>query len=1097
MKKLFLFLLFVSFVVRGLSQGLVINEVLVNASGGSGLGNGCDGGCEPNNAEWIELYNKNCTPLDISCYILVTTKFAVIFPAGTILPPYSYYVLGSTNFGTTVIDMQWNNPNINDFGPINVGNIGNNDDFLLLFDNNQIVIDGIKFGAPSFSAVPTTFSNVASCGTLTIPTITNSVFSASGLLSGAGSDGETWARNVDGGCTWVTRAGSAISKRASNGSSPHVNFIASDTTICPNNCINFQDLSTGAGSTYNWAFNAATTTSSTIQNPLNICYANAGQYEVTLTVTNNNCNYSCTKVNYIDVANSFTATATAAGATTFCTGDFVILNANTDPTFAYQWILNGANISGATNASFSAIVSGNYAVLISDGNCVDTSNVITVTVSNNLAANINMAPSVTICNGDSVILIATPSAAFSYQWFNGAAAIASATNANFTANVTGNYSVLVTDANGCTGDDTTAVTINTIVAPTVISDVASLSLCGVSSINLSVPNTFTTYQWLNTSNAAIAGQTSNLLNVTVAGSYSLIVTDVNSCTDTTTVTTITNGLNTTLTLAISGPLTFCQGSSVTLDAGSFAGSNYQWFNNATAVAGATAQTLLVTSAGNYTAQVIDAGGCSVTSGDTAVVILPNPNVTINASSSLSFCQGNNVTLSPTTGGTSYQWLNNNIAIAGQTNITYTSTFAGNFSLVLTNANGCSDTSNVLTTIITIPFTDSIASSTNSFIFCPGTSITLTAFPQGLSYQWTINNIPSPNNTGTLVANSAGNYSVVITDANGCTNSKNITVSTYQAPFPFVLPASNVSICSGAGVLINTTPFVSYQWFLNANPIPGATSQFTTAAVAGAYNVTVTDVNGCQATSPSKSIIAVSSPTPDIVSSSPEVCEDEIRTIFVDSNYVSYLWSTGQTAQSIDVSQPGVYSVIVKDVNNCTANTNATLSFKPKPLLSLPATIELQCGTPDTIRALTNGSIVWTPKYGIGNANSATTALTAKVETYYRATATLDGCKTLDSVLVTIGKCDSVYIPSAFTPNADTYNDVFKITGKSIKFLKFEIFNRWGESVFYTADPNIGWDGTYKFKDCPTGIYNWQIEAFDYFDRKVLIREPRGVVTLIR
>jgi gliding motility-associated-like protein len=67
----------------------------------------------------------------------------------------------------------------------------------------------------------------------------------------------------------------------------------------------------------------------------------------------------------------------------------------------------------------------------------------------------------------------------------------------------------------------------------------------------------------------------------------------------------------------------------------------------------------------------------------------------------------------------------------------------------------------------------------------------------------------------------------------------------------------------------------------------------------------------------------------------------------------------------------------------------------------------------------------------------------------------------------------------------------------VKTFRFEIFNRWGQLIFSTTDINEGWDGTYKGKKCEAGFYVWQIEAFDYFDIRVLSRSRAGKVALIR
>jgi hypothetical protein len=82
--------------LSAIAQCIVINEVMVNAAGG------CDGDCTPSTAEWVELYNTCNTPQDISCYVLTDGDFGLTFPAGTIIQPYSYFVVGSANSGVSL-----------------------------------------------------------------------------------------------------------------------------------------------------------------------------------------------------------------------------------------------------------------------------------------------------------------------------------------------------------------------------------------------------------------------------------------------------------------------------------------------------------------------------------------------------------------------------------------------------------------------------------------------------------------------------------------------------------------------------------------------------------------------------------------------------------------------------------------------------------------------------------------------------------------------------------------------------------------------------------------------------------------------------------
>lgn len=156
-----------------------------------------------------------------------------------------------------------------------------------------------------------------------------------------------------------------------------------------------------------------------------------------------------------------TATITASGATTFCAGGSVVLNANTGAGYTYQWKLNGATISGATAASYTAAASGSYTVTITSGANSATSSSITVTKLPKPAATITAQGPTTFCAGGSVVLSANAGTGLTYKWKKGGNYISGATLSNYTASIGGNYRVEVTRANGCSKTSAvTAVTIN-------------------------------------------------------------------------------------------------------------------------------------------------------------------------------------------------------------------------------------------------------------------------------------------------------------------------------------------------------------------------------------------------------------------------------------------------------------------------------------------------------------------------------------------------------------------------------------------------------------------------------------------------------------
>jgi hypothetical protein len=144
------------------------------------------------------------------------------------------------------------------------------------------------------------------------------------------------------------------------------------------------------------------------------------------------------------------ASINASGATTFCSGGSVTLNANTGTNLKYQWLKGGIPIFGDTLSSANAISGGTYKVVVTDVfGCSKTSTGILVTVKPLPSASITADGPIAFCNGDSVIFTTSSGAGYTYQWQRNNIAISGATSISYTAKTQGNYKVTVTHSNGC------------------------------------------------------------------------------------------------------------------------------------------------------------------------------------------------------------------------------------------------------------------------------------------------------------------------------------------------------------------------------------------------------------------------------------------------------------------------------------------------------------------------------------------------------------------------------------------------------------------------------------------------------------------------
>lgn len=295
-----------------------------------------------------------------------------------------------------------------------------------------------------------------------------------------------------------------------------------------------------------------------------------------------------------------------------------------------------------------------------------------------------------------------------------------------------------------------------------------------------------------------------------------------------------------------------------------------------------------------------------------------PNSTINYSGPTTVCSGNQIALSvDSVAGLFYQWKNNNININGANNSIFNVVNAGNYSVSVTNSNGCTSTSNGIQIVVN-PLPTSIISSTSPIEYCTGNLI-LNDLTVSLNqnYQW---------NTGessqAITVNQAGTYSVVVTDANGCQNSDSIQITVN--PLPSVLAGNDKTTCQGQGVTLNASGAVTYAW---NNGVTNNTA--FTPANSNTYIVVGTDANGCQ---DSDTVIVTVNQLPNVIAVNDQTtCNGQSVTLNA-TGASTFTWNNNVVNNiAFTPSASNTYIVIGTDVNGCqdsdtvnvTVNQNTT------------------------------------------------------------------------------------------------------------------------------------------------------------------------------
>jgi len=686
---------------------------------------------------------------------------------------------------------------------------------------------------------------------------------------------------------------------------------------------------TGGTSPYSYSWNNGSTNA-------NQTDLTAGVYMVTVSDMN-----GCTAISYVTLTqpSNLIDSISANGPTSFCDGGSVMLNAGQGFT-SYNWS------SGQSTQSITVTSGGNYSVTVANNSGCTAVASRQVTVYDNPNPGITPSGPTTFCSGGSVTLVCDSFP--HYSWNTGS------TMEAITVNASGNYMVTVTASNGCTGVASQSVTVNQNAIDSITAN-GPTSFCHGDSVTLNA-GSFSSYHW-NT------GSSSEFILVNTSGTYSVTVSNNAGCTGTASI-VINASQPVNPTITANGPTAFCQGGSVTLDAGSWA--SYHWSN------GSTAESIDVTATGTFRVTVTNANGCTGTATQSVNVYF-NPAVTITASGSTSICQGNSVTLDA---GLFADYLWN----TGATAETISASTAGTYAVTVTNNFGCTASASQAVSVISNPSPNIIPNGPTSF--CQGGSVMLDA---GIffTYQWSTN-----STTETISATTSGTYTVTVSLVNGCTGTASIGVTVNAAPTPTITANGSTTFCSGGSVMLDAGAWTSYHWST------GASSETISASTSGNYMVTITDANGCTGMA-SQTVTAYANPTPSITGNT-SICNGNSTTLSTGI-YISYNWSTSATTEAISVSTPGSYSVTVTDNNGCTgmASQIVTVNNNPVPNITHNGPTTFCQGGSVTLMAGSYSTYLWS--------NGATTgSISASAGGTYMVTVTdNNGCTGTASIGVTV------------------------------------------------------------------------------------------------
>lgn len=684
----------------------------------------------------------------------------------------------------------------------------------------------------------------------------------------------------------------------------------------------------------------------------------------------------------------------------------------------------------------------------------------------------------------------------------------------------GSYQVTITAANSCTATASKSVTIYSL--PVV--SATGASVCSTQSVQLSSQAQATLFSWLGPQGFSSQLQNPALtsVNANSSGNYSVIVTNVNSCTNIA-IANVTITTNPVVAPFANSPV--CESSTLNLYAGSQGGINYSWsgpsgfFTNSV---NPIINTVGVSASGIYTLTAT-VGPC-VVSNTVAVIVHSLPTPTLTGNSPL--CEGKKIILNgiaPASNTiTSWIWSGPVTPTALGANAYVDSCQTGNtgvYGIYVIDSHSCQATATLLVNVLIKPN----VSATGTTV-CLMNSASLTA--QGAStYTWYNNFGVAVGAYTTAIIASAQNsapivYKVVGASVNGCVNTATALLSTWPLPSPSLSVKPGTVACANSQFSLTGEGGLWYFWAgPNSFNGSGENVSFTApgAGSSGIYTLTAGNIHDCVAQTTIK--LSVFDLPRGTLSGDLQNCVPFCGAYLFKGNpgsapVTGLNWQVagkdfaGSTF-SCCFNIPGQYTVSgsLLDTNGCASTMKQVIDAWPKPVADFSFSPQNPIESFDEVKFVSTGKgeniSKWSWYFYSGSTNN-TTYQSGKNASYLFNTAgiypialvikTEEGC--LDSVVktITVDEDFALYVPNAFTPNDDGINDIFTAVVRGVKEYHLDVFNRWGEFLFSSDDPQKGWDGSFKGKGCENDVYVWKISVIS---KRGVTKSLNGSVTLYR
>ncbi|MDQ1086945.1 gliding motility-associated C-terminal domain-containing protein [Siphonobacter sp. SORGH_AS_1065] len=434
---------------------------------------------------------------------------------------------------------------------------------------------------------------------------------------------------------------------------------------------------------------------------------------------------------------------------------------------------------------------------------------------------------------------------------------------------------------------------------------------------------------------------------------------------------------------------------------------------------------------------------------------------------------------------SYQWQKEGINIPGATTNIYQANSPGVYQVVISSTTVCSasKTSEPVTLILKTGAGPDILANV-PLPACESQQIVLSTATGNYSYAWSKDGQTLSQTNSSLSVTQSGLYSVRIQNLDDfCTYTPSKQVEIYptpQAEFSSLPSSSQFCASDSVALVAATGTGYTYQWFLNGQPISGATQNRQIVKASGLYTFEV-KVGSCSATSTAFDVHLNPEATASL-QPIPSICQSNMTRLTLVGTPAGGIFSgPGVVGNEFDPSQAGIGSFpityTITNAYGCKAMAQQTAVVSPAPRLMLPEEVGFIRGGSIVLQPQCddNLSFAWTPPTGLSsNTIKNPTASPTQSTRYTLKVTTNTGCEVQDDILVTVW--EPITIPNGITPNGDGKNDTWEMPGiEYYPNAEVQIFNRWGTELFFSKGYRTTFDGTYQGKKLPVATYYYVIK----------------------